>query len=50
MACITCSHTMAGIGYGMFHCARCGTLYLPEKTPGAYLATAGPSWPHWAGL
>lgn len=26
MSCPTCSHTMDGIGYGMFHCPRCGTL------------------------
>jgi len=26
MSCPTCDHTMQGIGYGMFHCPRCGTL------------------------
>ena len=26
MSCPTCDHTMHGIGYGMFHCPRCGTL------------------------
>ncbi len=27
MACSSCGHTMHGIGHGMFHCPRCGTLY-----------------------
>lgn len=26
MACPTCSHTMQGLGYGIFHCPRCGTM------------------------
>jgi hypothetical protein len=26
MTCPTCDATMQGIGYGMFHCPRCGTL------------------------
>jgi tRNA(Ile2) C34 agmatinyltransferase TiaS len=26
VSCPTCSHTMAGLGYGNFHCARCGTV------------------------
>ena len=26
MPCPTCDHTMEGIGYGMFHCPRCGTM------------------------
>jgi hypothetical protein len=26
MPCPTCDHTLNGIGYGMFHCPRCGTL------------------------
>lgn len=26
MACPTCDHTMEGIGYGFFHCPRCGTM------------------------
>ncbi len=26
MACPTCSHTMQGLGYLMFHCPRCGTV------------------------
>lgn len=26
MPCVTCGHTMEGIGHGMFHCPRCGTL------------------------
>lgn len=26
MSCPTCDHTMQGIGYGMSHCPRCGTL------------------------
>lgn len=26
MSCPTCDHTLEGIGYGMFHCPRCGTL------------------------
>lgn len=26
MPCPTCSHTLHGIGYNMWHCSRCGTL------------------------
>ena len=26
MACPTCSHAMASVGSGIFHCGRCGTL------------------------
>lgn len=26
MACSTCTHTMHGLGYGIFHCPRCGTV------------------------
>jgi hypothetical protein len=26
MSCPTCDHTLDGIGHGMFHCPRCGTL------------------------
>lgn len=26
MACGTCDHTMHSVGYGIFHCPRCGTL------------------------
>jgi hypothetical protein len=26
MSCPTCDHTLEGIGHGMFHCPRCGTL------------------------
>ncbi|HYH69406.1 MAG TPA: hypothetical protein VD866_32225 [Urbifossiella sp.] len=26
MTCPTCDHTLTGIGYGMAHCPRCGTL------------------------
>lgn len=26
MPCPSCSHTLQGIGYGMYHCPRCGTL------------------------
>jgi len=26
MSCPTCNATMHGVGYGMFHCPRCGTL------------------------
>lgn len=26
MACPTCDHTMHGVGHGVFHCPRCGTL------------------------
>ncbi len=26
MSCPTCDHTLSGIGHGMFHCPRCGTL------------------------
>lgn len=26
MSCPTCDHTLNGIGHGMFHCPRCGTL------------------------
>lgn len=28
MSCPTCDHTLAGIGHGMWHCGRCGTLKL----------------------
>jgi hypothetical protein len=40
MACPTCDHTMAGIGYGMFHCARCGTLNLGDDKPGPIVVPA----------
>jgi tRNA(Ile2) C34 agmatinyltransferase TiaS len=26
VSCPTCDHTLSGIGYGVFHCHRCGTL------------------------
>lgn len=26
MACPTCDHTMHGVGHGLYHCPRCGTL------------------------
>jgi hypothetical protein len=26
MACQTCGGTMQGVGYGIFHCPRCGTM------------------------
>jgi tRNA(Ile2) C34 agmatinyltransferase TiaS len=29
MSCPTCSHTMQGVGYGVFHCPRCGTMKGP---------------------
>jgi hypothetical protein len=32
MSCPTCGHTMQGIGYGMFHCPRCGTVQSAEGT------------------
>ena len=40
MVCLICDHTMAGIGHGMFHCARCGSLLLPEGTPGPLVVPA----------
>lgn len=29
MACPTCDHMMQGVGYGIFHCQRCGTMINP---------------------
>ena len=29
MPCPTCDHTVQGIGYGLYHCPRCGT-YIDE--------------------
>ena len=26
MSCATCDATIHGVGYGMFHCPRCGTF------------------------
>lgn len=26
MACPTCDHTLEGVGNGVFHCPRCGTM------------------------
>ena len=40
MSCPTCDHTMAGIGYGMFHCARCGSLDLGDGVPGPIVIPA----------
>jgi hypothetical protein len=30
MACPTCSHTIQGCGYGIFHCPRCGTMKIHD--------------------
>lgn len=33
MACPTCSATMQGLGNGMFHCPRCGTIQRVSNSP-----------------
>lgn len=37
MKCLTCYEMMASIGHGMFHCAKCGSLKLPDGTPGDFV-------------